>query len=344
MTEHALRTTAPANQDYLNRLISGYLVPYRFLNYGRLTRLSKCIGFIGPRGSLKSLSASAMGILDYMIPGYKLVSNMEVYHAVNIRGNTVGYHSEELDKAAVINFDIEDRTALLVDEVNIEFSEARRSMTNRNLIFNKIMQQLRKRKLNLIYTVQHEMWIDSRLRWQTDFFIRTKDVCLMPGGDKLPYAFGEYGSWKIYDMSGFLGKGAYGDTGKAVIEDWRFHGKPWWNTYNTDEIQGIDEDPPAGKWIELKKSEYSIKEDSNQQVIRDTILDLHNQGVESIPSEDLYRMVGINPNIHNEKIYIGRILKSLGIVYQRWNKTYKIPDTDLDKPDTMNNNIVKLRN
>lgn len=333
MTEVSQDLTEQRKAAYLKRFISEYIIPFRFLNHGRLTKLAKCIGLIGPRGSCKSLSASAMNIIDYMVPGYNVISNMEIAWGLHIGGLDAIYQSEKLDKAAVTNFDIEDKTVLMVDEVNLEFSEARRSMTNRALIFNKILQQLRKRKINLIYTVQHEMWIDSRLRWQTDFFIRTKDVCLQPGGLYLPYDFGEWAAWTIFDMSGYLGQGAFADTQRPVIENWRFHGKPWWNSYNTDQIQGIEDEPATADGIKLKRAEYIVQEENNLAIIQDTIMDLHNQGISTIETAKLYEILGIHD--HKGKTYLGKILKELGVQYQDWTGCYKIPDIDLDKPETM---------
>lgn len=231
-------------ESYLKRYVRENLLTEkrnRFFNWGKLKKLSKCIGLIGPRGSCKSVAAAAIGILDGLVPGFKVISNMAIKWGVKLGDYIVGYASEDLDKAALLNFDIDSDVWIVVDEVNIEFSEARRSTTNRNLIFNKILQQLRKRKLNLIYTTQHEMWIDNRLRFQTDVFIKTRDICLQPGGIYLPYEFGEWAEWNIYDMAGILGKGSYADHGIKYAQGLRFNARRWWNTFDTLEIQGEDE-------------------------------------------------------------------------------------------------------
>lgn len=324
-------------ENYLKHYVRENLIPYRFLNFDRLTKLSKCIGLIGPRGSCKSLTAAAMGIVDYLIPGYKLISNMEIKWALKMANYIVGYQSNELDQAEFLNFDIEDSVAVMVDEVNIEFSEARRSITNRNLIFNKILQQLRKKKMNLIYTVQHEMWVDNRLRYQTDFFIRCQDICLKPGGIYLPYDFGEFATWTIYDMSGYLGQGSYQETGKPVIENWKIPSKRWWGCYDTDLIQGEDGGiyggPVSGGPVELKRSEYIVRESENNALIFDTLKQLHDDGIDELPSHKLYKMLGVTT--HKGKVYVGKILKGMGIEYHTWNKHYVIPAADLDRPETM---------
>ena len=321
-------------ENYLKSYVADRVIPQRFINFGRNTKLSKCIGLIGPRGSCKSIAAAAMGIIDYLIPGSKLISNMEVKWGLRLGDLLVGYRSEDLDKMELMKFNIEENVAVLIDEVNIEFSEARRSMTNRNLIFNKILQQLRKRSLNVIYTVQHEMWIDNRLRYQTNVFIKTQDVCMMPGGIHLPYDFGEYASWKVFDMSGIFGQGSYVDTHVPVIDGWSFSAKQWWNTFDTKQIQGIDQDE-YGKYgaepMTFKRSGEIIAAGNNSRVLLDTIQELHDKGFTWVDSEDFYKLVGAETRtMRNE---LGSILKGYGI-YNR-NNRFNIPDIDLANPETM---------
>lgn len=165
---------------------------------------------------------------------------MPIHWGLRLGDYTVAYKSEDLDKAALLNLDIEGDILAIVDEVNLEFSEARRALTNRNLIFNKLLQQLRKKRLDLIYTVQNEMWVDLRLRWQTDFFILTKDIKLKPGGISLPFAFGEIAEWSVYDMPGYLGRGSFQQTLRPAIVT-NFLGKKWWGTFDTNQLQAEDE-------------------------------------------------------------------------------------------------------
>jgi len=231
-------------ESYLKKIVKTHILPEpqnRFFNWGRLKKLSKCIGLIGPRGSCKSLAAAAIGVLDGLVPGHIVVSNMAIRWGLKLGDMVVGYSSQELDKAEMLNYNLDKNIWVVVDEVNIEFSEARRSSTNRNLIFNKLLQQLRKRQINMIYTTQHEMWVDNRLRFQTDIFIKTKDICLRPGGMYLPYDFGEFAEWRVYDMTGIMGRGSYLEHGQRYADGLRFNGKQWWNTYDTLEIQGEDE-------------------------------------------------------------------------------------------------------
>jgi len=335
MTETSL-SLSTKRESFLKEYIATNVLPQRFINYGRNTKLSKCIGIIGPRGSCKSIAAAAMSIMDYLVAGWIVISNMEVKWGVRLGDLIAGYQSEELDKMALMKFDIKDKVAVLIDEVNIEFSESRRSMTNRNLIFNKILQQLRKRQMNMVYTVQHEMWIDNRLRWQTDLFIKTKDVCMKPGGIYLPYDFGEYASWKMFDMSGIFGQGSYSDTLTPIIDDWWFSAKRWWNTFNTNEIQGLDQDDYAGAsagGIELKRNSDIVKQEGNTSVLFDLFQEAHDNEYKFIEAKDLFRTVGATTKAGKD--LVGSMIREMGIRYNQHRRAYVVPEFDLEKPETM---------
>lgn len=220
---------------HLKRLFSERVLDERFINFFPNTQLSKVIGFIGPRGSMKSLSASAMTIIDYLVPGYNVWSNMNINWGVDYLGQKLLYNTQDLNKHKMMNFNLSNGL-VFIDEINLEFSEARRSMTKQNLTFNKLLQQIRKKQINLIYTVQSELWIDNRLRWQTDIFIKCEDTRMRAGGNRLPYEFGEIGVWTVFDMSGMLGAGSYYHTQRPV-KTFKFYGKQWWNTFDTFETQ-----------------------------------------------------------------------------------------------------------
>lgn len=302
-------------ESSIKKFVRGVLLPApanRYFNWGRNVKLSKCIGIIGPRGSCKSLSAAAISVMDGFVPGYKVVSNMGIRWGIKLGDYAVGYSSQDLDKAALLNFDIESNLFIVTDEVNIEFSEARRSMTNRNLIFDKIIQQLRKRSLNVIYTVQHEMWIDNRLRWQTDIFIKCKDICLKPGGLHLPFDFGEFADWRIYDMTGIFGHGAYQDTGRPLVDECRFHGKQWWGTYDTNQIIGGDEIQYGSMDIKRTKEaeDWDWLVEAITNLCTSNTSSLNNNG--EISEIDLMYYLNVEPSQYR---YVGNYLnKHLGIM------------------------------
>lgn len=259
-----------------------------------------------------------MGILDYLVPGYQVISNMALKWGLQIGDDLLTYNSQDLDKAALLKFDIERQSTVIIDEVNIEFSEARRAITNRNLIFNKIMQQLRKRELNVIYTVQHEMWIDTRLRWQTDMYIKCQDICLKPGGLFLPFDLGEILEWRIYDMRGWLNQGAYQETGEPIT-GWRFPGKPWFDTYDTLEIQGEDE-------LTYGQSPH-IKEQIDKWGWLDALVAGWNaDGITDLTPDQLVR--GLQTPLNKE---IRDQLRIRGVVWNNSSQTYRIDDFNLER-------------
>lgn len=322
----------------LKHLISERILPDRFINFGRLTKLSKCIGFIGPRGSMKSLSTAAMSIIDYLVPGYNVFSNMDIAWGLNLGDYSVGYASKPLDRADLYAFDVSNGL-LVIDEPNMEFSEARRSMTNQNLTFNRIIQQLRKKQLNMIYAVQHEMWVDDRLRYQTDVFISCKDILLKPGNINLPYDFGTYCEWTIYDMSGFLGKGTFDETGEphSLV---KFYGKRWWNTYDTNQIQA-EEDIKYGSFNQPRSKEIpmSVEEVALRDTVQSTLIDIVNSNAETIGESELLSILDKKVEFIVTPESLSDTLKSnswiSGVKYSSGKKYYLLRKTVINKRERM---------
>lgn len=323
-----------AQEAILKRFVREHIFPSRFINCGRNTRLSKCIGFTGYRGSGKSLAAAAMAIIDYMVQGYTVWSNMGIQYGLEVGGFQVAYASQPLDKADVLKLRL-GKGLVVVDEVNVEFSEARRSQTNRNLQFNGLLQQLRKRQLDMIYTTQHEMWVDNRLRFQTDVFIQCQDVLLKPGNARFQHAdFGELCEWTIYDMTGILGKGSYLQT-QQPAGVFRFRAKHWWNTYDTNQVQGegqesYGKDPKQSSQPSVERAGHIVAAEDEFGWMFDKIQELHDMGLQRISHDELYEILHL-PNVPAS----GRILTQLNLSYDRQHKEYRIPTADLKRPETM---------
>jgi len=291
---------------------------------------------------MKSLTGSAMTVVDYLVPDYDVWSNMRIVWGLRLGDYIIGYSTKELDKAELLKLQV-GSGMLFVDEVNLEFSEARRAMTNRNLTFNKLLQQLRKKTLNLIYTVQHEMWVDDRLRFQTDVFIRCQDILLKPGGLSLPYEFGTYCDWTIFDMSGYLGSGSYYDTGKPHSTK-RFYGRRWWNTFDTLEVQGEDEET-YGKSKQMgspqfTKPDYIIKEQDEFGFLREMFQDLQTQGLDIVRKEELWSVLGIT-KLGDKQRFGNYITRDMKIKTTSSRDAYLIPQVNLDKPETIKKSILQ---
>jgi len=128
------------------------------------------IGLVGLRGDGKSGSGAVIALLDYMMNGEPVWSNMPIGVRINVddetarqyglhHGGTVTYRSKELDKEGLLRFDPQyNHGCYFIDEINMEFAEARRAMSNTNLYMDRVAQQLRKYTNSMIYTVINEMF------------------------------------------------------------------------------------------------------------------------------------------------------------------------------------------
>jgi hypothetical protein len=177
---------------------------------------------------------------------------MEIGHTIDIsdekaqkfgfhHGGVVTYQSEKLDPRRLLRLDPEYNNGIVyTDEVNMEFAEARRSMSNTNLLVDTVAQQIRKYENWWIYTVINEMFVDSRLRDLTDIFIRCQDTALTIDGLEKRKPVGIDFKWTIYPMSGYLHgeEGKYSVTHKAdppVL----FHFEPLRGIYNNRQAQAV---------------------------------------------------------------------------------------------------------
>lgn len=212
--------------------------PYFSLrNFRNLKDRSLIIGFVGARGSGKSVGAARMVIMDYMLRGKKNVwSNMEIGFNLIRNGQTIPMKAKSLERLGLVELDEMYSNGLLyVDEVNL-LAEARRSMSQSNLMFSYILQQLRKRRLSIIWSAQSELHCDDRLRFQTDIFIMCEDVSI----SRPKCGIGELSSWKAYDFSGIVKGKTPRNSDDAVFYRGVQWNKPWWNTFSTFEIQDIE--------------------------------------------------------------------------------------------------------
>ena len=67
-------------------------------NYRNLCGRSLVIGFVGPRGSGKSVGAARTVILDYMLKGKTVWSNMEIAFNCLLKGKSMPMISKALDR------------------------------------------------------------------------------------------------------------------------------------------------------------------------------------------------------------------------------------------------------
>jgi hypothetical protein len=203
------------------------------------------IGLVGLRGDGKSGSGAVIALLDYMMNGEPVWSNMPIGVRINVddetarqyglhRGGTVTYRSKELDKEGLLRFDPQyNHGCYFIDEINMEFAEARRAMSNTNLYMDRVAQQLRKYTNSMIYTVINEMFVDSRIRELTDIFIRCEDTALSAEGLRTKKPTGVDFKWTIYPMSGYmLGREYSYYATKKPLDPVYLHFEPWRGIYD----------------------------------------------------------------------------------------------------------------
>lgn len=204
-------------------------------NYRNLKERSLIVGFVGARGSGKSVGATRTVIMDYMLAGKQVWSNMEIGFNLQKNGQKVPIVSKPLNKLSLVELDkVYSDGLIYVDEVNL-LAEARRAMSQENLMFSYILQQLRKRRLTIIWSAQSELHCEDRLRFQTDIFIMCEDVSIK----KQNCGIGELSLWKAHDFSGVIKGKTPRNSDDALFYQGVQWNKPWWNTYDTWQLQDI---------------------------------------------------------------------------------------------------------
>lgn len=183
------------------------------------------LGTVGDKGAGKSASCAGITLVDGMLAGKPVFSNMKLGCDIVIddetarkyglnSGGIAHYSSQPLIKDALLNLDDRYRNAyVLIEEINVEYANARKALTNTNTDFNEVCQQLRKFKTSLIYNVTDEMFVDVQLRALTDIFMKTYDTAY--DMDKI-VAHKEPGldfCWTVYPMTAYL----CGQQGRFVV-------------------------------------------------------------------------------------------------------------------------------
>jgi len=204
-------------------------------NYRNLRGRSLVVGYVGPRGSGKSVGAARTVILEYMLKGKKVWSNMEIGFNLIKNGMSKEIKSIPLDRLTMEELDrVYTDGIIYCDEVNL-MMESRRAMSQENLMFSYILQQLRKRRLTIIWSAQSEMHCDDRLRFQSDIIIACSDISITNPN----CGIGELSKWQAYDFSGIVKGKSHRNTKDMLFYEGIESNKPFWNTYSTWEIQDV---------------------------------------------------------------------------------------------------------
>lgn len=270
------------------------------------------IGTIGERGGGKSGSDAVLSIIDYALDGKDLRSNMLISCDMEVdddiarsyglnSGGVVNIRSKPLDKNALLTLDDSYRnTCIVIEEINVQYSNVRRFMSNTNVDFNEVCQQIRKLQSPLIYNVIDEMFIDPQLRSNTDIFIKTYDTAfdtsnLLSSNRK---ARGKDFMWKVYPMSAYL----YGEQNRYVYtkktKSVCFHFQPWRGVYDDMKHQekGIYSMSTKDKnklMISAESSPEMAAYMSKWETLTKVVVDLVNAGEKEIRDYELFDMANI---------------------------------------------------
>jgi hypothetical protein len=232
------------------------------------------------------------------------------------------FRSEDLDKAALLDindFEQNYRDCLLfIDEINVQLAESRRSQSNKALFFSYVMQQLRHRQLDVIYTTQNDSFLETRLRYQTDLYIVCRDNAFLNGTPKKD-DIGRKSRWRLHDMSGFvtgeiMHEGRSG--GVPYYKQLTFWNTPFWGCYDTSLMQRY-EDIPTKKY-KAETPGYNLDYDrladfqERYGVPVKLVLDIINCDFSYIGKKDLWKILNIEDN-HGLKVKLGSILTELGV-------------------------------
>lgn len=247
--EAPLITDTITKEDVLRRIITLMINRGNYLFYKPHLKREYVLGTVGERGGGKSGSDAVIGIVDFMLRGKPVWSNMQISCDIEVNnevaqrfglnsGGAVHYESLPLEKDKLLKLDDTYRNGcLVIEEINVQFSNARRFMTNTNIESNELYQQLRKFETTLIYNVIDEMFVDSQLRELTDIFITTYDTAFDVDALEREKPPGLDFCWLVHSWSSYLNgyQGRYDKTKKADKCYFKF--APWRGVYNDKQHQ-----------------------------------------------------------------------------------------------------------
>lgn len=307
----------------------------RLIKGDYLGAYSLVTGIIGGRGGGKSCAATQIGVIDYLLAGYTVYSNMEIGCKVKYRDAEKDFSSIELDKVALLDVKSADsaferKSLILVDELNQELGDALRSTTNKALFWSYVMQQIRKKQLDIIWTTQDETWTTNRTRFQTDIYIACRDAMFIRG-ERSKKRKGRKSLWKVHDMSGIVTGDILYTTYRRVqhykeVTAWN---TPYWGCYDHEQLQGIAEarQAPAGFNLDVKP-EVLEQMQAEYGEIFGYISDLLDTGLRRIGKRQIWAYLGVDEKDRSMQTKIGSLLTKLGLETKHGTDgdVYIVPD------------------
>lgn len=311
------------------------------------------LGTVGDRGSGKSGTDAVIGGVDFLIRDKPVWSNMKIMFDIKVddklaqsaglnSGGTVHYESIDIEKDKLLKLDETYRNGcLVIEEINVQYSNVRRFMSNTNIEANELYQQLRKFKTSLIYNVIDEMFVDPQLRALTDIFIRTYDTAFDLDALAREKKTGLDFCWMVYPYSGYLNgeQGKYAKTSKAEKVFFKF--EPWQGVYDSMQHQekGVysmnkrEREAALKAQLSVESSEEMETEMNEWQWLIDNVRKLKNSGIEYLEAQQLWQVLKVLEHGYTPG-YIGRMLPTFGITRHHQNKVgqwvHKIETFTLD--------------
>lgn len=298
-------------------------------------------GFFGNAGGGKSLSLAAVCVWE-MIAGRKVWSNMKVKLSPNMIAERQSFEGSKLEYKETIPLDwnlifmLEESLAdgtVAIDEIGY-FSDSMQSTTVKSRLINACIRQARHRRLNFFFTALDFGMLNYRLRYETDFIATCEDMSFKPWGKKNNIPGGICCLQRYYDNTGKM-TGYRQDflSGEArPYKAMEFHGRPYWDTYNSEDIVSLEE-AFTGVELDLQKRRISNKEDTNvvQDKVFQSLMELKMAGNEKIPSDMLWAYLakqGVNGSPMTLGRYIPRYVRR---TYSRQvGELYDLSDLDID--------------
>lgn len=347
---HSAKTIAELKTECLRRILAYEIQP--FFIRPHLNR-EFIVGLIGMRGDGKSGSGATISLVDFGLRGVQLWSNMPINANLQVddgtarsyglkKGGLVSVKSQEIDKWKLLDLDMQYADSFIwIDEINVGYSNVRKTQANTNIDFNIVVQELRKFHSSLGYSVIDEMFIDPQLRTLTDVFIKCEDTALSVDGLTVQKPTGIDFKWTIYPMTGYLvgRENSYYVTKKAMPPVY-FHFKPWRGIYDSGQFQRKGTYTMSTKDREKLNAEITVEESQGNREefdewgwLEEKALQLKRSNIDFLVAGDLWNFLEIWK--HGRKpIAVGPRLSQYGISRHHQNKTgqwvYKINDFSID--------------
>jgi hypothetical protein len=299
----------------------------------------------GARGSGKSLLLTALAVQVMIQRNKQVWSNMPIAWDCVKNGPVPGgprkgrWESKPLDLDALAAFDTSEMEGgwIIWDEIQNNV-DSRRPMSLGNILYSKVMAQIRKRDLSVAYSVQDLSMIDTRMRWQTDLEFACTDLFVrgVVEDEEKPTERGVVIGFARRNLSGYLPGQIYSQTGHQRMG--KFYGKRYWSCYDSKQAQSpLDSMVPYRLALGEKviSAGQPTKKVDPTPALKEYIDKLRNTGKTSLTVEEFWEGAG-QAGINMTPKQGGQYAKSLGVIW-KYNRT----GTNTYEIKPLNNDSIK---